>query len=101
MIKPAQDRIAISQLRAGDRCDQVFLVYSRELRQTKAGKYYIRAVLQDSSGQIDAVLWDASESIAADMPSESFIQAQVRVEQYQGTLQMVIESFRPTEAASQ
>ncbi|MCK4851098.1 MAG: hypothetical protein KAT11_07095, partial [Phycisphaerae bacterium] len=77
MMKSAQNRIVINQLRAGDRCEQVFLVASRELRQTKAGKYYIRAVLQDSSGQMDAVMWDASESIAADMPPESFIKAQV------------------------
>ena len=98
MMKSAQNRIVINQLRAGDRCEQVFLVASRELRQTKAGKYYIRAVLQDSSGQMDAVMWDASESIAADMPPESFIKGQVRVEQYQGTLQMVLESFRPVGA---
>ena len=98
MMKSAQNRIVINQLRAGDRCEQVFLVASRELRQTKAGKYYIRAVLQDSSGQMDAVMWDASESIAADMPPESFIKAQVRVEQYQGALQMVLESFRPVGA---
>lgn len=100
MTTSAKGRVAINQLRAGDRCDQVFLVYSRELRQTKAGKYYLRAVLQDSSGQIDAVLWDASEPIAEDMPPEGFIQAQVRVDQYQGTLQMVIESFRPVETAA-
>ncbi len=97
-MKSTQERTAINLLRPGDRCEQVFLVASRELRQTKAGKYYIRAVLQDSSGQMDAVMWDASESIAADMGPESFVKAKVRVEQYQGTLQMVIESFRPVGA---
>ena len=91
------NRISVDQLRPGDRADQVFLVASRELRQTKTGKYYIQAILQDRGGQIKAVMWDASQSIAADMSPEGFVKAQVRIEQYQGNPQAIIESFRPVD----
>ena len=91
----SQTRIPIDQLRPGDRVDQVFLVALRELRQTKAGKPYIQATLQDSSGQIKAMIWDAGQAVAADVAPEAFIKAQVRVEQYQGSAQIVVESFKP------
>ena len=90
-----QARIPVDQLRPGDRVTQVFLVAARELRQTKAGKSYIQATLQDSSGQIRAMMWDAGQAVAADFAPEAFINAQVRVEQYQGASQVVIESFKP------
>ena len=90
-----QNRVSISQLRPGDRANQVFLVASRELRQAKTGKPYIQATLQDSTGQIKAVMWDAGQAVVADMAPETFIKAQVRVEQYQGAPQVVIESFDP------
>ena len=92
---PGQTRIPIDQLRPGDRVTQVFLVASRELRQTKAGKPYIQATLQDSSGQIRAMIWDAGQAVAADVAPEGFIKAQARVEQYQGASQVVVESFEP------
>ena len=94
-MRPEQVRIPIDQLRPGDRPNQVFLVGSRELRQTKAGKSYIQATLQDSTGQIRAMMWDAGQAVVADMTPGAFIKAQVRVEQYQGASQVVIESFRP------
>ena len=90
-----QARIPVDQLRPGDRVTQVFLVAARELRQTKAGKPYIQATLQDGSGQIRAMMWDAGQAVAADFAPEAFINAQVRVEQYQGASQVVIESFKP------
>ncbi|NIA07980.1 MAG: HD domain-containing protein, partial [Actinobacteria bacterium] len=90
-----QARIPIDQLRPGDRVTQVFLIAARELRQTKAGKPYIQATLQDGSGQIKAMMWDAGQAVVADTAPETFIKAQVRVEQYQGSSQVVIESFQP------
>ena len=73
----------------------MFLVAARELRQTKAGKSFIQATLQDGSGQIRAVMWDAGQAVVADFAPEAFIKAQVRVEQYQGASQLIIESFQP------
>ena len=97
-MKPNQKRLPIKDLRPDDRLEQVFLVSSRELRQSKAGKPFIQAELQDASGRIKAMMWDAAPAIAADMPPESFILAKVRVEQYQGATQLVIESFRPIDS---
>ena len=90
-----QARIPIDQLRPGDRVTQVFLVAERQLRQTKTGKPYIQATLQDGSGQIKAMLWDAGQAVVEDFTPEAFVNAQVRVEQYQGASQVVIESFQP------
>jgi 3'-5' exoribonuclease len=90
-----QAHIPIDQLRPGDRVTQVFLVAVRELRQTKTGKPYIQAILQDGTGQIKAMLWDAGQAVVEDFTPESFVNAQVRVEQYQGASQVVIESFQP------
>lgn len=96
-MNPGQRRIPIDQLRRDDRVEQVFLVSSRELRRAKSGKPFIQATLQDSSGQISAKMWDASQVIAADMSPDSFIKARVRADEYLGKLQVIIESFRPVD----
>lgn len=96
-MKAASRRVGIGELRRDDRVDQVFLVTSRELRQTKGGKPFIQATLQDKTGQMKAMMWDAGQAVAADMGPESFIKARVRVEEYQGSLQMVIDSFSPVD----
>ena len=46
-----QARIPVDQLTPGDRVTQVFLVAARELRQTKAGKPFIQATLQDGTAE--------------------------------------------------
>jgi 3'-5' exoribonuclease len=55
------DRPAIRDLEAGQRVAAPFCVRERDLRQKRNGEPFLRLVLGDSSGTIEAVAWDDAE----------------------------------------
>jgi len=75
--------------------DQVFLISSKDLRNTTQGSMYIHAVLVDRTGQIPARLWQANESIFSIIPEGGFVRLKGRVENYKGSLQFIIDAVRP------
>jgi len=88
----------IQEMAAGERIeDQVFLVASKDLRQTTQGSLYIHAVLMDRTGQLLARLWQANESLFSALPEGGFVRLKGRTENYKGTLQFIIEAIRPVE----
>ncbi|KPK75785.1 MAG: hypothetical protein AMJ79_09755 [Phycisphaerae bacterium SM23_30] len=92
-------RRPIGSLRPAERIDQVFLISQPQLRTTTRGDYYIAAYLSDSTGKINSRMWQASEAIFQSLPQEGFVKVKGRTENYQGSLQLVIEGLRPVEAA--
>ena len=88
-------RRKIAELQSAERIDQVFLISQPQLRTTTRGDYYIAAYLSDSTGKVNGRMWQASEAIFQSLPQEGFVQVKGRTENYQGSLQMVIEALRP------
>ncbi|MCD4825164.1 MAG: HD domain-containing protein [Phycisphaerae bacterium] len=91
-------RLFVTDLASGMAIDQVFLVRAKDLRTTKGGDLYISATLGDSSGSIPARMWQASEAIFNSIATEGFLHVKGRVEDYRGSLQMVIDACRPWSA---
>jgi len=58
--KPA--RIALRSLVAGQQVEGIFGVRERELRQRKNGEPWLRLVICDSSGTLEAVSWEEAEA---------------------------------------
>jgi 3'-5' exoribonuclease len=94
----ASGRIFIKDLAAGQTVDQVFVVRQKDLRTTKTGDYYISATLGDSSGALPARMWQTNEAIYQSIPAEGFLHVKGRVEDYRGTIQIVIDACRPVPA---
>jgi len=88
----------VKDLAAGQTVDQVFAVRTKELRTTKTGDYYISATLGDATGGLAGRMWQASEAIFQSIPAEGFLHVKGRVEDYRGTLQLVIDACRPVSA---
>jgi 3'-5' exoribonuclease len=57
----ANGRRMIRELEAGQRVAAVFCVRERDLRQKRNGEAFLRLVLGDRSGSIEAVSWDEAE----------------------------------------
>jgi 3'-5' exoribonuclease len=55
-------RATIRELEAGQRVAAVFCVRERDLRQKRNGEPFLRLVLGDSSGSIEAVSWEEAEA---------------------------------------
>ncbi len=54
-------RLTIRELEAGQRVTAVFAVRERDLRQKRNGEPFLRLVLADSSGSVEAVCWEEAE----------------------------------------
>jgi 3'-5' exoribonuclease len=54
-------RASIRELEAGQRVTAVFAVRERDLRQKRNGEPFLRLVLCDSSGSVEAVAWEEAE----------------------------------------
>ena len=91
----SKERIFVANLAAGMALEQVFVVREKELRTTKNGDLYISATLGDKTGSISARMWQASEAVFNSIPVEGFIQITGRVEDYRGSLQLLLDACRP------
>jgi 3'-5' exoribonuclease len=89
-------RTYIEQLRApGQIVEDVYQVASKDLRTTKKGAYFISARLRDCTGELRAIMWDATEALFAAIPQEGYALVKGHVGEYGGELQVVIEAMRP------
>jgi len=91
----SSERIAVGELTSGQRVDQVFLISAPQLRTTSRGDYYIAAYLGDKTGKVNGRMWQASEAIYRSLPEEGFVSVKGRTENYQSSLQIVIEALEP------
>jgi 3'-5' exoribonuclease len=71
-----------------------FLVHEKEVRNTNAGKPYLRMELGDRSGSIEARMWDQFEALAKDISRDDFVKVQARVEIYRNKPQLSLQQFR-------
>lgn len=71
-----------------------FLVHEKEVRNTNAGKPYLRMELGDRSGTIEARMWDQFEAFAKGVSRDDFVKVQARVEIYRNKPQLSLQQFR-------
>ncbi len=90
-------RRSVAELTPAERVEQIFLVSQPQLRSTSRGDFYIAAFLSDSTGKINGRMWQASEAIYNVLPDEGFVWVKGRTENYQGSLQLVIEAMKPVD----
>ena len=89
-------RLFIEQLTApGQMIEGVFQVAEKDLRTTKKGGFFISAKLRDRTGELPAIMWDATQALFAAIPQSGFALVKGRLGEYNGALQIVIEAMRP------
>jgi len=75
--------------------EQVFHVAEKDLRTTKKGSFFITAKLRDRTGELPAIMWDATQSLFAAIPQGGYALVKGRLGEYNGALQILIEAMRP------
>lgn len=91
----AERRYIKDLVREGEAFDEVFLLSEKELRTTKAGKLFVRGMLQDRSGRCRMIIWEATEKFYEALPRGGFVRARGRVELYQSQPQFIVEFCVP------
>ncbi|MBU0959896.1 MAG: HD domain-containing protein [Proteobacteria bacterium] len=85
----------VKDLQEGDRVDDLFLVKSSRLAETRAGKPYLQLAVMDRSGEITGPIWERAEELAPHCQSGSFIHLQGLVQSYRQQLQLKIDALQP------
>jgi 3'-5' exoribonuclease len=84
----------VSDLATEQTITSFFLVHEKEVRNTRAGKSYLRLELGDRSGAIEAVMWDQFEAAARDIGRDDIVKVQARVEIYRNKPQLSLQNLR-------
>ncbi|MGB5991234.1 MAG: HD domain-containing protein [Desulfobacterales bacterium] len=85
----------ITDIKAGDRVDDIFVLSEKILSQKKDGNNFLNVTLSDKTGTIKGVVWDNVDQIAAGITSGDFAHVNGSVSDYRGTLQVVIKNMEP------
>lgn len=88
----------VSDLHPDQAVTSTFLVWAKELLQTRDGKQYLRLELADRTGSIEARMWDGFEPVASALGRNDFVKVQGRTEVYRNRLQLKIERLRKAPA---
>jgi 3'-5' exoribonuclease len=88
----------VDQLRDGDAFDDVFLAADKQLRVNRKGQPFIQLSLRDRSGGLSARLWNAGEAIFRSFENGDFVQAEGKVQLFEGSLQIILSHLERTEA---
>jgi 3'-5' exoribonuclease len=84
----------VTDLGAEQTITTYFLVHEKEIRNTRAGKSYLRLALGDRSGTIEAVMWDQFEASAKDISRDDIVKVNARVEIYRNKPQLSLQQLR-------
>ncbi|MEE4242829.1 MAG: HD domain-containing protein [Desulfopila sp.] len=87
--------IFIEQLQEGDRVDDVFLVKSSRLAETRAGKPYLILDLLDKSGEISGPVWENAEKMEEICRAGNFVSVRAVVQSYRERPQFRFEDIQP------
>ena len=85
----------ITDIRAGDRVDDIFVLSEKILSQKRDGNNFLNVTLSDKTGTLKGVVWDNVDQIAAGITSGDFAHVNGSVSDYRGTLQVVIKKMEP------
>ena len=88
----------IGEFNKGDRIENFFLVKNAECKITNNSttNKYLDLMLIDSTGEINAKLWECNETIEASIKDNMLVKVRAVVNEYRGKLQLKIEKIRPS-----
>jgi 3'-5' exoribonuclease len=84
----------IGYMEIGQSFENFFLIKSAKKGVASNGKPFLTLILQDSSGEIEAKLWDISEEAEKTFTQSKIVKIQGEINQYRGKLQLKILRIR-------
>ncbi|MCJ7830488.1 MAG: HD domain-containing protein [Desulfobacterales bacterium] len=90
----------VSEIKAGDAVDDVFVLAEKTMSHKKDGNSYLNVTLADKSGTIKGVVWDRVEEIADTVSAGDFVQVRAAVGEYREALRMVVRHMQAVAADS-
>ncbi len=85
--------IYVNQIKERDHVTSVFLVRDKITAMAKNGKPYMTLKLMDSTGEVEAKVWDRIDLLAGLFAADDFIRIDAKASVYLGKLQLVIQKL--------
>ena len=86
-------RVFLRDCGPGDILEDVFVVTGKQFSAASNGSYFIKLLVSDCSGQVNARIWKATRDLFASIPEAGFIGLRGKLENYQNNLQLIVEEF--------
>lgn len=83
----------VNEIKVGKIVDDIFMLYEKTLAQKKDGNNFLNVTLSDKTGTIKGVIWDNVDQIAANITSGDVVHIKGSVNEYRGSLQLVIKKM--------
>ncbi len=87
-------QIYVNQIGERDQVEAVFLVRDRIQAMARNGKPYMTLKLMDSTGEIEARVWDRVDEFARLFDKNDFLHVSGRGNLYMGKMQLVVQQLR-------
>jgi len=85
--------IFVDRLKQGERIDELFLVKSARLSETKAGKPYLILIVMDRSGEVSGPVWDIALEVQKLCNPGEIVRVTGMVQSYRDNLQLKVDSI--------
>lgn len=89
-----QKKRFVEDLAEGEQLDDLFMIKSARLGETRAGKPYLALSFSDRSGEISGPAWDNAESLQPICTAGAVVRVRGQVQTYRDKLQLKIESIQ-------
>ena len=87
-------KLFISDLQGKEEIESIFLVKIFNTMEDKSGKKYFNLILTDSSGEIEARLWNYSTEVENTVTKNCFVKVRGKLNFYQGRKQFIINHIQ-------
>lgn len=97
--KRTGERVPVSKLTPGSAIEGIYLLSSKETRQTKAGKPFFKLKLGDRTGTVDCTVWETA-TMDSQIKVGDLVCITARVTEYQGKPQLDASKISPAAPGS-
>jgi 3'-5' exoribonuclease len=89
----------INQLGENENIDQVFIANGKQLRPNRQGNLYLQVSLSDRSGIVNAMQWNANQTVYDSFENGDYVIAQGTTQFFNGNLQIIVQKLTKADPA--
>ena len=90
----------IADIQPQQQIDEVFRVVDRQLRANRQGNHYLLLQLQDRTGTISGMRWNADERVVEKFPKGGFARIHAASQLHNGALQLIVSNMQTVDSES-
>ncbi len=87
----------VNELSDGEVIDQIFMASEKQLRTNRNGNLYLQVRLNDRTGSVTAMLWNANQKHYDGFDNGDFIHVKGTSQLYNGGMQVLVKQFDKTD----